>query len=184
MQFFNNDLAVTLQYFTFPLEMVGITLATIEVRFGKLTEKINNLLTIQVSNWERAKTALKKRHPLLYKFNGGDMYFNIPMPGPMYIVFAGLVIVLLAFAVLTGLVFLLTELGYVDKTTVAPVFDVSLGFYYAVYVPFAGCTIVVLGFVLFAVKFVTNRAVGTLGIIIAGLGVLGEAYQFATQLIS
>ena len=28
-----------------------------------------------------------------------------------------------------------------------------------------------------------GRAVGTLGIIIAGFGVLGEAYQFTTQLV-
>jgi len=31
--------------------------------------------------------------------------------------------------------------------------------------------------------WVPGRTVGTLGIIIAGLGVLGEAYQFTTQLV-
>ena len=36
----------------------------------------------------------------------------------------------------------------------------------------------------FADSFVEGRAVGTLGIIIAGFGMLGEAYQFTTQLIT
>jgi hypothetical protein len=47
---------------------------------------------------------------------------------------------------------------------------------------------VVLTFVLAAVytissNWVNGREVGTLGIIIAGFGVLGEAYQFTTQLV-
>ena len=32
-------------------------------------------------------------------------------------------------------------------------------------------------------SWVPDRAVGTLGIIIAGFGILGEAYQFTTQLV-
>ena len=31
--------------------------------------------------------------------------------------------------------------------------------------------------------WVVGRSVGTLGIIIAGFGLLGEAYQFTTQLV-
>ena len=43
--------------------------------------------------------------------------------------------------------------------------------------------IVSLTIVKFASDFVEGRTVGTLGIIIAGFGVLGEAYQFTTQLV-
>jgi hypothetical protein len=35
----------------------------------------------------------------------------------------------------------------------------------------------------FAQRFVAGRAIGTLGILIAGLGLLGELYQFVTQLV-
>ena len=35
----------------------------------------------------------------------------------------------------------------------------------------------------FAKRFVAGRAIGTLGILIAGLGLLGELYQFVTQLV-
>ena len=38
-------------------------------------------------------------------------------------------------------------------------------------------------FCLWAVTWAKGREVGTLGIIIAGFGVLGEAYQFTTQLV-
>ncbi|MCZ6656507.1 MAG: hypothetical protein O7C67_04370 [Gammaproteobacteria bacterium] len=58
-----------------------------------------------------------------------------------------------------------------------------MSFFYIVLLPIAGLASIVLGIMFFAVKFVTNRAVGTLGIIIAGFGVLGEAYQLTTQLM-
>jgi len=35
----------------------------------------------------------------------------------------------------------------------------------------------------FASRFVTGRAIGTLGILIAGIGLLGELYQLLTQII-
>ena len=35
----------------------------------------------------------------------------------------------------------------------------------------------------FARRFVAGRAIGTLGILIAGLGLLGELYQLLTQII-
>lgn len=39
------------------------------------------------------------------------------------------------------------------------------------------------GIAFFADRFVEGRAVGTFGMILAGIGVLGEAYQFTTQLV-
>ena len=33
MEFFSNAISSTLQYYTFPLELVGLTLAAIEVRY-------------------------------------------------------------------------------------------------------------------------------------------------------
>ncbi len=42
---------------------------------------------------------------------------------------------------------------------------------------------VVVGGTDFAQRFVAGRAIGTLGILIAGLGLLGELYQLITQLV-
>ncbi len=40
MEIFTNEVASTLQYFTFPLEVVGLSLATIEVRFPETAKRI------------------------------------------------------------------------------------------------------------------------------------------------
>ncbi len=77
----------------------------------------------------------------------------------------------------------LFRFGYIDQTSVSVLRDLYISFFYVVLLPIAGLASVVLGITFFAVKFVTNRAVGTLGIIIAGFGVLGEAYQLTTQLM-
>lgn len=40
MAFFSNEVATTLQYYTFPLEVIGLTLAVIEVRFPGMARSI------------------------------------------------------------------------------------------------------------------------------------------------
>jgi len=52
-----------------------------------------------------------------------------------------------------------------------------------IYFPGFAVTATILLMLIFAVRFVEDRAVGTMGIIIASLGVLGEAYQLATQIL-
>ncbi len=44
MEFFSSEIASTLQYFSFPLEVVGLTLAAIEVRFQDVAKAINEYL--------------------------------------------------------------------------------------------------------------------------------------------
>ena len=45
MQFFNTELAATLQYFTFPLEVVGLSLAVIEIRFPAHARRIELIIS-------------------------------------------------------------------------------------------------------------------------------------------
>jgi len=44
MAFFTNEMASTLQYFTFPMEVIGLTLATIEMRFPEVARQLNGYL--------------------------------------------------------------------------------------------------------------------------------------------
>ena len=149
MEFFSNEMANTLQYFTFPMEVVGLTLAAIEVRFPGTAE----LLADRVSDW-RSLMGGKIEHPLRF--------------------------LLIAAAIFVTTV----SFGILQK-------DMSLNiwllysFQSFIYVTsFVICLPIVLApLLLIAQKFVEGRTVGTLGIIIAGFGVLGEAYQFTTQLV-
>jgi len=43
MELFSNEISNTLQMFTFPLEVIGLTLAAIEVRFPVLARSIWSL---------------------------------------------------------------------------------------------------------------------------------------------
>jgi len=45
--FFNNELSSILQYFTFPIEVTGFTLATIEISFPRVADQITN----RVAHW-------------------------------------------------------------------------------------------------------------------------------------
>ena len=50
MAFFSNEIASILQYFTFPLEVIGPTLATIEVRFPTIAMTITSSIKGFVSS--------------------------------------------------------------------------------------------------------------------------------------
>ena len=43
---FSNEISNTLQYITFPLEVVGLTLAAIEVRFPNVARRIEAFLEL------------------------------------------------------------------------------------------------------------------------------------------
>ena len=58
-----------------------------------------------------------------------------------------------------------------------------LDFMFWIYFPAFAVTTLILLMLIVTVRFVEDRAVGTLGILIASLGLIGEAYQLATQIM-
>ena len=59
-----------------------------------------------------------------------------------------------------------------------------MSFFLTILIPRGGVILLAIVKIFVSVKFVQKRAVGALGIVIAGLGLFGEAYQFATQLLT
>ncbi len=172
---FSEALAARLQYVTFPLELTGLTLALIEVRFPKVaayfTRQIERLsVPMQElrsgqsgsdSTMERSLGALLSRmlktgFYILTAIYGAKLIYQLltlgPEPGWLVGMFFGYVI--------SGII----------MTVALVVIGVTIFF-------------LVVGGSDFARRFVAGRAIGTLGILIAGLGLLGELYQLLTQLV-
>lgn len=78
MEFFSNEIASTLQYYTFPLEVIGFTLALIEVRFSTfaafLHYKMESFLKSQEIESERGiiKTILNPKDEGMIKAYGEE----------------------------------------------------------------------------------------------------------------
>jgi hypothetical protein len=137
---FSNDVSNTLQYFTFPLEAIGLTLATIEVRFPGTARWITNF----VGDW-RGLLNHRLERPVRFFFNW----------------------------MIVGIICL--TIGFASKLLFF-IIVVPITVLFAAFMLLAPLLII-------AHTFVEGRAVGTLGIIIAGFGVLGEAYQFAALML-
>ena len=150
MEFFNNEIASILQYYTFPLEVVGLTLAAIEVRFPGTAELITN----RVSDW-RSLTSSKIEHPLRFL-----LIVAVILIPPVF--FRGL---------------------FTEEFSQSNWMSISFQAYVFIGAFLICVPIVLAPLLLIAQTFVKGRTVGTLGIVIAGFGVLGEAYQFTTQLV-
>ena len=175
MEFFSNEIAFTLQYFTFPLEVIGFTLALIEVRFSTfaafLHYKMESILKRQEIEKERGifKSILNLKDEGMIKAygeEGAKTRYQI-LSATAILLFLGLIIneawryLRLDFATNgTDLMFFLTLIPVIALF--------SIGMFYLTR---------------FVVRWVPDRSVGNLGIIIAGFGILGEAYQFTTQLV-
>lgn len=173
--FFNEIIAARLQYVTFPLELIGLTLALIEVRFptvaAYLTRQIERLSAPMQelrsgqpggeSIMERSLGALLSRilktgFFVLTAIYGAKLMYQLLSRGPE----AGW---------LLGTLF-----SYVISAIIMTVALVVLGL---------TMFFLVIGGSDFARRFVAGRAIGTLGILIAGLGLLGEFYQLLTQFV-
>lgn len=173
--FFNETIAAGLQYVTFPLELIGLALALIEVRFPEvaayLTRRIEwlsvpmqELRSGQSGNettFERSLGALLSRllktgFYILTAIYSAKLIYQLLNHGPEP-------------GWLVGMLF-----SYVTSGIIMTVALVVLGL---------ATFFLVVGGSDFARRFVAGRAIGTLGILIAGLGLLGELYQFLTQLV-
>ena len=141
MIFFSENMAYWLQFITLPLEVVGLTLATIEVRFPGIAEQLSNRVL-----------AVVERNEL----EAGNMKRVIE---PREVIATMLLI-----GVLVVIIFVTGN----PWTSIFGFFGVAL--------------IVSLSYVV-AVKWVPGRTIGTLGLIVAGFGVLGEFYQMVAQVV-
>tara|TARA_B100000315_G_scaffold185806_1_gene174990 strand:- start:20768 stop:21280 length:513 start_codon:yes stop_codon:yes gene_type:complete len=165
---FSNELSNTLQMFTFPLEVIGLTLAAVEVRFPELAARLAGYVSReaksmtpigQLEMWNAQRRKTSSLSPIREKMN----LYLLPvisytrfMPIALGLTFVGMIIISILNADFHGLLMMSLLMLVV----------ICYG-----------------SLIYFADRFVEGRAVGTLGIIIAGLGVLGEAYQFTALLL-
>lgn len=172
---FNESFAARLQYVTFPLELIGITLALIEVRFPRaaayLTGQIERL-SMPIQEMRAGEVGAES----LMERSLATLLSRVVKAG-LYVLTAIYVVQLIYLAVVRW-----PEMGWL----------VGFGAGFLVTVIAATVALIILGLTLFflvvggsdfAQRFVAGRAIGTLGILIAGLGLLGELYQFLTQLV-
>ena len=173
--FFNETVAAGLQYVTFPLELIGLTLALIEVRFPRLaaylTQQIEQLSapmrdlrsdqSSSESIMERSLGLLLSRvlrtgYYILTAIYTAKLIYQLLVRGPETSWLIGLLISYIISGVIMTIALLV----------------LGLTMYF-----------LVVGGSDFARRFVAGRAIGTLGVLIAGIGLLGELYQLLTQII-
>jgi len=174
MELFSNEVSSTLQYFTFPLEVVGLTLAAIEVRFPQVASRINSYLLEEedyqgrMSQKSIVETIFRPEVPPvgpLRKLSPLQMrVFTISMLG------------------IGCFIFLLVAYSMYQEGHYLPAL-MTVVLLIAIIASFKQLSRVGSVVYRFINDWVPGRTVGTLGIIIAGIGVLGEAYQFTTQLV-
>ena len=80
MELFSNNVAFTLQYFTFPLELIGLTLATIEVRYPGTARTIAQYITDRVTSAQLDEQAFAISHPRFWKLmDNSDLGISVPI---------------------------------------------------------------------------------------------------------
>jgi hypothetical protein len=129
--------------FTFPLEVLGLTLAAIEVRYPQAAKLITHVVAFQDRHTTLESFALRWRN------SGGFSLSSFRMR--------------------------IAILAVVITISVAVSLSIML-------------SLIIVGITVFLMIRLTNRwvperSVGTLGIIIAGFGVLGEGYQFTALML-
>ena len=135
----SEDVAFHLQFITFPLELIGIVLALIEIRFPSLAISIAKYIHAETSA-EASDLGQTITRGQLAVFSIGGIAFLVILffaPNPHTIV-AGMVVV---------------------SAVVLVSFTIS-------------------------VKWIPGRTVGTLGVLVASFGLVGETYQVIFQISS
>jgi len=173
--FFNEAVAASLQYVTFPLELIGLTLALIEVRFPKSAA----YLTRQIERLSAPMQELRSDRPgseSMMERSLGVLLSRMLKTG--YYILTAIYIAKLIYQLLSRG----PEAGWLLGLFISYVIS---GVIMTIALLVLGLTIffLVVGGSDFARRFVAGRAIGTLGILIAGIGLLGELYQLLTQII-
>lgn len=167
--------AARLQYVTFPLELIGLALALIEVRFPKLADRITRQIEHLSTPIDELRSGGSGDNSVMERSLG--TLLSRMLKAGFYIWTAVYLAQLVYHLPARGLDpnWLLGMLiGYVFTAIVMIIALVILGL---------TIFFLVVGGSDFARRFVAGRAIGTLGILIAGLGLLGELYQLLTQLV-
>ncbi len=173
--FFNETVAAGLQYVTFPLELIGLTLALIEVRFPRLAAYLTQQIE-QLSAPMRDLRSEQSGGESMMERSLGLLLSRVLRTG--FYILTAIYTVKLIYQLLdrgpeTGwLIGLLTS--YIVSAVIMTIALLVLGL---------TMFFLVVGGSEFARRFVAGRAIGTLGILIAGTGLLGELYQLLTQII-
>ena len=173
--FFNETVAAGLQYVTFPLELIGLTLALIEVRFPRLAA----YLTQQIEHLSAPMRDLRSdqaNNESMMERSLGLLLSRVLRTG-FYILTA---------IYTAKLIYQLLDRGPETSWLIGLLISYIIsGVIVTVALLVLGLTMyfLVVGGSDFARRFVAGRAIGTLGILIAGIGLLGELYQLLTQII-
>lgn len=182
MEIFNDEIAASLQYFTFPLEVIGISLALIEVRFQHLTKRLNLGLKRTYELIKASEDRFYEKNLWLKNIND-KVGTDLPAPGWLQTFFFGLIVTLFLAATTIISSKVLRDQGVITPYVNEANRLMFMDFMYWIYFPGFAVTTLILLMLIFTVRFVEDRAVGTLGIMIASLGLLGEAYQLAAQIM-
>jgi hypothetical protein len=196
--FFSAEISNTLQLFTFPLEVIGLSLAAIEVRFPMLAARMGEFM---LRDYEKAlvnfslKTFLGNFfHPISKSNRLGN---SLPAHYlPILDKLVWLMYIVVIFAVFYFSLYPLYTIGHTDPALteyhefllveILPKMlpDSSfrmIGIVFLVFSPLLVALLLpllMMSLYRFLNHWVPGRTVGTLGIFIAGFGVLGESYQF------
>jgi len=168
MEIFSNEIATTLQYFTFPLEVIGLTLATIELKFPSLTNRIGAYFA------DVEMQSKKRSFWIIDDVPKWSPFYKLSKQSRRRVVITILTLAMVTFVFVT--IQMVREGQFLPAAGFTGLLLVSLVLGY-------GLEKLMAAFYQFINTWVGGRTVGTLGIIIAGFGVLGEAYQFTTQLV-
>jgi len=172
---FSVTIAARLQYVTFPLELTGLALALIELRFPKVAESLTRRIERLSTPLEALRSGQSGSESVMGR-SLGTLLSRLLKTG-FYILTAiyGARLIYHLMSREPDLNWLLGGIiSYLVSSIVMTIALVILGL--AVF-------FLVVGGSDFARRFVAGRAIGTLGVLIAGLGLLGEFYQLLTQLV-
>lgn len=174
MGIFNNDISNILQYFTFPLEIVGLCLAAIEVRFPNTALQIQTYFENELNEMER----IVKRQGIFesikeYMKFASDKYFT----KTRYIMWLSIVL----FSYLIAICFIIWRHFIINDISESIISFIILNLSFISPIILFIAALFLNRFILY---WVPDRSVGTLGILIAGMGVLGESYQFTTLMLA
>jgi len=202
--FFSAEISNTLQMITFPLEVVGLSLAAIEVRFPLLAARMGEFL---LRDYEKAlvnfslKTFLGNFfHPIS---RSNRLKNSLPAPYLLMLdKLAWLSYIIVIFTVFYFSLYPLYTIGHPEPALaeyndfllveILPKMlpDSSFRIFGIAFLVFSPMLVAILAPLLmmslyrFLNHWVPGRTVGTLGILIAGFGVLGESYQFFALMFS
>ena len=180
MGFFNLDTANLLQFFTFPLELLGLTLAAIEIKVPSLRLRISKYvreIAWAKELWGGRRQGVIAKHWQKYPGSKSDLIPNLRY----FLTAKEIHLPALKICGLFVVVSLTIQVG------VSPIEKWELWWVYtfAIGIPLAYCMPPLFRHSAeLIVKFDKNRIVGTVGLSIAAMALLGEGYQFATQIFA